>query len=1269
MRKELIHELIKEIQGPRTGSEENVDYNPWEEYITGVLIPQSIKDFAECEKDPDSEILRTDEGPLNEDDFTDFEISPNIPSELDPKMRPKSFGISFIVNNNNPSFEICITWGRYFENADKKTSSWIRRPYCYENSDLKYVDEKPVKIYDEKDGEIDLYIKKIPWKENYHITLFLVNNLKNDGKCRPSIPSCIFQPSIRVNLKDNTSIVNPDYSSKSDEELSFIYRGKPVRARGHMCSVLWKEIDYAYKELFDMTSLWPDGGFFGEKCENYFYPDLRSDFMPLYPMPAPEYDWDKELDTEPRLSACELSNIWTSEEISQSLDPLIIEYNTWIDSNTRKLKENGEKTPISDAIIKKQHNTLERIEKGVEILKNDENARLAFCFANRTIHQQYEWEKKFKDKDEEKIFEWRPFQIAFFLINIESICDESSSYRDVLDLLWIPTGGGKTEAYLGITAFTMCLRRMKALSGLTKEKSGAGTSIISRYTLRILTIQQFRRTLRMVTAAEYLRVLKCEGKIGWRPKKCELSQNWLYGSTRFSVGMWVGGAVSPNHLRTKNENIGAIDALMGIKGARGEPAQVINCPVCDNFLAIPSTGIPKGKNQLHIVAKKTSNSEFPEKIEYLKNHVEYVTEIQITERNHEEGFITVSLELSADKELKISDIMDIWNQIKEKLGIYEVSLSLARPGYFGSARESGRRTKNFSQFEIWCTNPECALNTDILWKEGVPGVDSIHEIFPDGLMRKNFISPFLKDSRIPIPAYTVDEQVYNQCPTIIISTADKIARLAFEPNVSAIFGAVDRYNPCYGFHRKHLFPKGPAPTPTKKCESQDIEIKPLNPPELILQDELHLIDGPLGSMFGLYEAIVEAIIKERGGKPKYIASTATIKNANTQVLRLFGKDLFQFPPYGISIDDSFFVREIPFKNSWGNKQRGRIYMGVYSPGLGPLYPLVKMWARLIKVPFDLMDKKDYEDELKYFWTIVGYYNAIKELGSGIAIYREDIPQRLNVISEEDPQREIDQEKKVDLSSREDSTKIPILLSELERDGDLNPGEKHPFYDAIFTTSMFGTGVDISHLSTMIVHGQPKTTGSYIQATGRIGRSYGGLVITFLRSGRPRDLSHYEMFTSYHHRIHLGVEPVSVSPFSRGALWKGAGASCVSYLRNKSKQSANWFENNGKLINSEFADSDIQEFYANIKERLNVIYKDNTDKQESILTTFKAEIEKWKKTADRIDKLDFFEYPYFLPRENVVLGDPAHEHYEKVIVYQNAPTSLRDIEETTGFQVK
>jgi len=562
---------------------------------------------------------------------------------------------------------------------------------------------------------------------------------------------------------------------------------------------------------------------------------------------------------------------------------------------------------------------------------------------------------------------------------------------------------------------------------------------------------------------------------------------------------------------------------------------------------------------------------------------------------------------------------------------------------------------------IYCPNPDCELNNDISYEEGVPlnSQNTHDETLPDGFVVRRVETPFSPSFRMPIPAYTVDEQIYHRCPTVIISTADKIARLAFEPRAASIFGNVERYNAYYGYYRSDMLPEETTRI-AGETEDYNVSVRPFYPPELIIQDELHLMEGPLGSMFGLYESAVEGLIKSKGGMPKYIASTATTKNAGSQVKHLFARELFQFPPYGLNMDDSFFVRNPSWDGGWKENRPGRMYMGIYAPGMGPLTPIIRIWSRLLKTCHDYK----HDSDIKYFWTIVGYFNAIRELGGGRALYREDIVERLRYISSTNP-RMLDADNVVELSSRVNSTDIPQILDELEKGGERRFDENP---DAIFTTSMFGTGVDIPHLSLMVVNGQPKTTSQYIQATGRVGRTHGGLVITFFRAGRPRDLSHYEMFSTYHHRIYLEVEPSSVSPFSEGCLARASGPVMVSFLRNNPHLSAEWYGKDGTVILDEDADKDIKQFMNNLSTRVQHIIKTSGN----VVDYFQSQKDRWSNIAMEIGRdgnLAFVEYPFRKPQKNVVLGDPSHEHDPFLkVVYKNAPQSLREVEETTGFEV-
>jgi len=695
--------------------------------------------------------------------------------------------------------------------------------------------------------------------------------------------------------------------------------------------------------------------------------------------------------------------------------------------------------------------------------------------------------------------------------------------------------------------------------------------------------------------------------------------------------------------------------------AEGEPAQITKCPVCNSWLAIPESGLSKGNHKIYFVF--SSNIIKNEIEEILNNNMKNINGLKsynISNNNLNESYFTLALSFDIKKEMLAKEVDSLWNDNLSKLINGQIaSLRPSRPGYFGIGIEPGRIKKIPFDFEIYCCNNDCELNKVTDYFEYVPlnmENDDSQKLL-DGYKRKTQI-PFLSNSRIPIPAYTVDDQIYHKCPTIVISTVDKIARLAFEPRATSIFGTVETYNAFYGYYSKNLLPNDI--TKAACNEKYNVKISKFDPPELIIQDELHLIEGPLGSLFGLYEVITEGLIKDRGGRPKYIASTATIKNADNQVEILFNKKLAQFPPFGLDINDNFFIKTPKYEDAWNPNNPGRIYMGVYTPGRGALTPIIRIWSRLLKTCND----NQTSDLIKYFWTIVGYFNSIRELGGGRSLYREDIHERLNDISNGSP-RNIDPSNVIELSSRINSTDIPQILSQMET---ASSKELMDNPDSIFTTSMFGTGVDIPHLSLMIVNGQPKTTSQYIQASGRIGRSKGGLVITFYRSGRPRDLSHYEMFTAYHNRIYLDVEPSSASPFSEGSLSKASGPALVSFLRNMQFASVDWHESDGKIITESGSKQDFEYFVEEIltprtEKLIDSIYLKNY---------FKNQFDLWEKTARFVQEeiLAFVEYALFKePEKHVVLGDPAHEHKKELItVYKNAPQSLRDIEETTGFGV-
>ena len=411
-----------------------------------------------------------------------------------------------------------------------------------------------------------------------------------------------------------------------------------------------------------------------------------------------------------------------------------------------------------------------------------------------------------------------------------------------------------------------------------------------------------------------------------------------------------------------------------------------------------------------------------------------------------------------------------------------------------------------------------------------------------------------------LPVMVVDEEIYRRPPSLLIATVDKFAQMPWNGRTQMLFGKVTEVCDRHGFlspevddASAHRAGKGLSSV-TNRAHNF------LRPPDLIIQDELHLISGPLGSMVGLYEAAVDELCSwEVDGKkvrPKVVASTATIRRAPDQVQKLFVRKLEVFPPQGTSIRDSFFALQRPT----GDKYPGRRYLGISA--FGRRYPvaLIRSYVAHMAAAQFLYDK--YDKLADPWMTLAGYFNSIRELAGTRRLVEDDIRARL---------RDADQrglaKRRVraleELTSRKSGTDIPKILERLEATFDKTLEAKRAAerkegkpvtsavpYDVVLATNMISVGVDIERLGLMLVAGQPKNTSEYIQATSRVGRSNDGpgLVSTVFNWARPRDLSHYERFEHYHETFYKHVEALSVTPFSARALDRGLTGVMVGMMR-------------------------------------------------------------------------------------------------------------------------
>ncbi len=925
-RSHLVEDLQKLFVGPLEEDEVlGKRKPPMSFYLTGKLAPYGST----------FEVINEEESDIRTKEVLDTENFDEMLSNRNP-FRPSSMGISFRMKQLKP-ITVTSSWGIYDDEEHKRTPVSTVLTFVPETKDFKLHEPAVLKC-------------KVREREGiYHISLFLMNSYIRESY--PLQSEIMFQTKMNVTFHSQAAAA---FSSKADkwnyvDEL--LYRHVKEYAIGHGVGVDY----YINSELCTIESTW----------------------LPSYELPVVEHRVIDQLNVK----MMDLSTM-TPQELKKNLSIIPVTYQQWLDQ--QKIQVKGlpvHLKEVADENIKIVEKMITRIKDGINTITDLRNPLeyQAFQFANKVMTMQQAQSATalhYRDK-KERIQpsyngEWRLFQITFFLMNINGVSDPEHQDRDLVDLLWFPTGGGKTEAYLGISAYLIGLRRLKGLAH--DPETYAGVTVLMRYTLRLLTTQQFQRATAMICAAETIR----------------RNNPLTWGTEPFRIGLWIGQSSTPNKFEQAQEKLHEI--MQGNEVQEGNPMQLEHCPWCGTELTA---------------------------------HDYHVT-----------------------------------------------------------------NTKQM----IMCSNKHCEFSKD----EG-------------------------------IPALTIDEAIYNYVPTIVIGTVDKMAQIAWNKRLGELFGRKTHYSPIEGFvndpnYRQSHRINGEV-IPTRK-------ISKLIPPELIIQDELHLISGPLGSLTGLYEIAVDYLCQFKGRGPKIIASTATIRGAEEQVKRLYGRKVAQFPPPVVDARDSFFSYEIPL-----DKKPGRLYMGVCAPGVSGTIHTVHAYSALLAS----IRKVEADPTVDPYWTVLGYFNTVKELSGTSTKLKDEIPIRLKLISE--TKHEWENLHTEEMTSRKKASEIPKLLSLMERsyseDGAL---------DVVLATNMISVGVDVNRLGVMVMHNQPKTAAEYIQATSRVGRKYPGLVLTLFNSLRSRDLSHYERFLAFHEAMYRHVEPTSVTAFAQGCRDRGMEGLIVGTIR-------------------------------------------------------------------------------------------------------------------------
>ncbi len=407
-----------------------------------------------------------------------------------------------------------------------------------------------------------------------------------------------------------------------------------------------------------------------------------------------------------------------------------------------------------------------------------------------------------------------------------------------------------------------------------------------------------------------------------------------------------------------------------------------------------------------------------------------------------------------------------------------------------------------------------------------------------------------KNASEGLPLLVVDEEIYRCLPSLLIATVDKFAQMPWNGATQMLFGQVDKQCSRHGFRCPDLEDKDQHRGVGVFPQARSVLHRPLRPPDLIIQDELHLISGPLGTLVALYESVVDRLSTwEVDGKlvrPKVIAATATIRRAAQQVHALFMRTVNVFPPQGLDITDNFFARQ----REPGEATPGRRYVGICATGRRLKAALIRVYVAHLSASQYLFNT--YGQAVDPWMTLVGYFNSMNELGGMRRLVEDDVRSRLGRMDVRGLARR-NPPILEELTSRRNSTDIPEILDKLERVFDPlttgQPGTASPRpLDVLLATNMISVGVDVKRLGLMVVTGQPKTTAEYIQATSRVGRNAPGLVCVVFNWARPRDLSHYEQFEHYHATFYQQVEALSVTPFAPRAMDRGLAALLASYVR-------------------------------------------------------------------------------------------------------------------------
>ncbi|MBC7276388.1 helicase-related protein [Nocardioides sp.] len=928
----VLNHLRAAYVGPE-GSEDEIVWNmPNRQYAVGMLFPHGAVDHAEAEELSQIDDVEGDAEVESSGEVEERGSAVPIAEEW----RPSSVAISFVTDR--PAAFCNLSGGTYKAVEGDGPPRWQRRPFFFDRLSVQR-GEGPHALT-ANGVKIEIGSRWRHYGSAFLATVFVrvLENSTDDDKL--DISKMLYQVGLSVSPADDAQFLEYDPSQSFDvddeaAELRLRYRDRKVYAVGHGMAADWQLNDEACRRI------WLDP-------------------VPSFVVPAVEtLSFAPET---PEAGALQLAHLATldsdTDAVLASLDAFVDAFERWVSKQQQRVAGFDEDEKVARRIVDRSVKAAERMRETVALLRQPDQDQLCTAFAlGMTAMRLQMRQAQINQGKPGGEPQWRPFQLGFLLVALASTVDEKHGDRELVDLIWFPTGGGKTEAYLGLAAIEIFRRR------LAYGTSGGGTAVITRYTLRLLTAQQFQRAAALVCAMELLRM---QGELGdARVRKM----------TPFSIGLWVGNEVTPGSRADAKK---ALERLH--KAARPEEAnqfQVESCPWCGTTLLPASRSEDKSKYGVRLVGRDVA---------------------------------------------------------------------------------------------VHCTNVSCHFNDEL-------------------------------------PVVVVDDLIYEQPPTILLATVDKFARLQFKPDAGKLLGLGTTYRQ----------------------------------PSMIIQDELHLLSGPLGTTVAVFDAVIQLLLSRGGPTPKIVASTATIRASDEQVQGLYGRKVALYPPSGLDDDRTFFSQPV-------SSGRGRLYVGLMPQALSQMSAVVAASSPLLEIPGVLAADPEDRSTRDAYWTAVMYHNSLRELGRTGTLVVDDVNGRLEPRADRLglPLRNVRADKVLELTSRRGPEELPKDLRALRR----SANDSDDAIDVVLSSNMLSVGIDIPRLALMLMVGQPKTTAEYIQATSRVGRGdINGIVATLFRSNRARDRSHFETFRGYHEALYRSVEPTSVTPWSLASRDRSLAGAVVAMLRH------------------------------------------------------------------------------------------------------------------------